>query len=354
MASLIIVSNRLPVSVRKSGGKLEFYPSVGGLATGLASYTTDGRSKWIGWPGLPSDNLTDAERKQITARLKKHHCYPVFLTQKQLDQYYNGYSNSVLWPLFHHLAVKTDTDLPKNWQAYQAVNALFADEVLALSEAGSTIWVHDYQLLLVPKLLRHERPGDSIGFFLHIPFPAADTFTEIQHAGDLVQGMLGADLIGFHTSSYTQNFLASCQVFGLGIPENKRLVLPHRVVRVTEFPMGIDYAKFVRATRQRAVRTIYRQLAWKYRGQKVIVTVDRLDPTKGLAERLEAYEKLLESNAALRGHVTMVMLAVPSRAEIDEYKALKARVEGLVQHINHTFGTKRWQPVDYHYESWPF
>ena len=353
MANLVIVSNRLPVSVKRVDGKLEFYPSVGGLATGLSSYASKGKSKWIGWPGLPSDDLTASEKRQIARELRKHHCYPIHLTQKQLDDYYNGYSNSVLWPLFHNLEVKTG-DTPKNWKAYKEVNALFAEETLLLTEPGSVIWVHDYQLLLLPELLRQERPGDNIGFFLHIPFPTPEVLGTIGHTSRLLQGMLGADLVGFHTNSYTENFLACCQAKGLGIVEPKRLILPDRVVRVTEFPIGIDYAKFTAATKQRAVRAEYRKLAWKYRNKKVIVTVDRLDPTKGLDGRLVAYKKFLKANPKLHGKVVMVMLAVPSRADIEEYKALRVKVEGLVADINSSFGTSRWNPVEYLYESWPF
>lgn len=353
MGNLVIVSNRLPVSVKRVNGKLEFYPSVGGLATGLSSYASRGRSKWVGWPGLPSDDLTEAEHKQIAKELKKHHCYPVFLTQKQLDEYYNGYSNSVLWPLFHNLEVKTG-ETAKSWRAYQEANALFAEEALLLSDKGSTIWVHDYQLLLVPELLRRERPRDQIGFFLHIPFPPAEVFKRLKHARPLVWGMLGADLVGFHTISYTENFLEAARQLKVGTTEPKRVILPSRVARVTEFPMGIDYAKFVRATKQRAVQSGLRKLRWKYRGKKVILTVDRLDPTKGLVERLKAYQKLLQITPSIRGKIVMVMIATPSRTEIDEYKQLKQRLEALVTKVNAQFGTARWQPVEYLYTSLPF
>ena len=353
MGNLVIVSNRLPVSVKKVDGKLEFYPSVGGLATGLSSYANKPGSKWIGWPGLPSDDLTEAEKREIARELRKHRCYPVHLTQEQLDDYYNGYSNSVLWPLFHDLEVNRG-DTPKCWRAYTEVNQLFVDETLALSKPGSDIWVHDYQLLLVPNMLRLERPSDRIGFFLHIPFPGVKTLSTTKHARDLLRGVLGADLVGLHTTGYTDAFLENCRQHHLGIVEPKKVTLPHRVVRVTNFPISIDYAKFAKAVKQRAVRRERRKMAWKYRGQKVIVTVDRLDPTKGLVGRLEAYQKLLKTNPQLHKKVVMVMLAVPTRADIEEYKQLKEHVEKLVQKINTSFGTASWQPVEYMYESWPF
>src|SRR5882757_4460064 len=212
---LIIVSNRLPVSVKKVDGKLEFYPSIGGLATGLASYATDSKNKWIGWPGIASDELSEKERQQITDRLLQQNCYSVFLTQKQLDDYYSGYSNRVLWPLFHDSKIATDVtqDEDRLWKAYQRVNAAFAEVVLALSTTDTTIWVHDYQLFILPALLRLERPDSKIGFFLHTPFPDVKHFAKLPEAEVLLAGVLGADVVGLHTEAYVNNFLDVVQVF---------------------------------------------------------------------------------------------------------------------------------------------
>ncbi len=353
MGNLIIVSNRLPVGVKRVDGKLEFFPTVGGLATGLSSYAAKGNSKWIGWPGIAADDLSEQDKKLIARELKKYKCYPVHLTQKQLELYYNDYSNSVIWPLFHNMEVRHG-NTAASWKAYQEVNTLFAEEIIALSQPGSTIWVHDYHLLLLPGLLRLERPTDHIGFFLHIPFPGPELFTPLKHASELAQGMLGADLVGFHTTSYAEAFLEDCRQLGLGIVEPRKVALPDRVVRVTNFPISIDYGKFARATKQRAVKRERRKMAWKYRGKKVIITVDRLDPTKGLAGRLEAYEKFLARNPALHKKVVLVMVAVPTRSDILEYKELKERVDKLVARINKKFGAATWEPVEYHYESWPF
>ncbi len=354
-SGLIIVSNRLPVSVKKVDGKLEFYPSAGGLATGLSSYTTSGHNKWIGWPGVASEDVSDQEKHDITVELKKHNCYPVFLSKKQLDDYYNGYSNSVLWPLFHELKPSSAASGSETyWRAYKRVNAAFAEAILNLSDRGSTIWVHDYQLLLLPALLRKQRPKDKIGFFLHIPFPLAKTFGSTPHGKELLAGIIGSDLVGFHTTSYAQHFLDSCQGLGVGIIGQKELLLPDRIVRVTDFPMGIDYSKFAQATKVREVKRELLKLKAKYRGKKVILTVDRLDPTKGLVERLTAYRELLKQNKSLHRKVVMVMIAVPSRTEIKEYRSLKRRVDKLVREINEEFGSPRWQPVEYLYTTVPF
>jgi len=353
MAELIIISNRLPVSIRKSGNNIEVYPSAGGLATGLSSYTKRRGTKWIGWPGLPSDVLTEADRLQIIDKLREYHCCPVFLTQKQITEFYNGYSNGVLWPLFHDLPIHTG-DSEKNWQAYQAVNHLFTDIALSLSAPGSTLWVHDYQLLLVPQYLRIERPNDRIGFFLHIPFPEASSFTSSKHAASLLAGALGADLIGLHTDSYAKHFLQSCRQLELGDVNGDQVILPARTIRVTDFPMGIDYLKFAHAARLHRVRTERHSLERKYRGQKLILTVDRLDPAKGLIERLEAYEQLLVNGVHLRESVTMLMLVIPSREEVPEYQQLKQHIELAVDRINNRFATRYWQPIDYLYQTVPF
>jgi trehalose 6-phosphate synthase/phosphatase len=344
--SVVIVSNRLPISVKKNeAGKLEFYPSVGGLATGLSSYVRDKRNKWIGWPGIPSDQITEDERRQITEELLKHNCYPVFLKQKQLDDFYNGYSNTILWPLFHDLPADL-SEQERFWKAYKSVNTIFGDAVLALTELNSTIWVHDYQLLLLPAQLRAARPNAKIGIFLHIPFPSVERFKELAAGKILLAGILGSDLVGMHTKTYIDNFLKTVTALTSDTVGPNQVILGDRVVRVTDFPMGIDYERFTRARDLKAVKSEVKKHRKKYKGMKVILTVDRLDPTKGLVERLEAYYEFLRQSPKLHGKV-MAMLAVPSRTEISEYKKLKEKVEGLVVKINTQFGTRKWQPVDY-------
>jgi trehalose 6-phosphate synthase/phosphatase len=345
---VVIVSNRLPVSVKRVDGRLEFYPSIGGLATGLSSYAGNKRNKWIGWPGLPNEDLSEADRQQITHELKKHNCYPVFLSKKQLDRFYSGFSNSILWPAFHEMKPKkAPLEDESLWRAYRQVNEAFAEAVLARSTRGSIVWVHDYQLLLVPEMLRKLRPNDRIGFFLHIPFPARSVFEKLPHSRRLISGLIGADLIGFHTPSYVGNFLDCCQLLDIAATGDNELVLPDRVVRVTDFPMGIDYDKYTKATKQREIKRSLQRLKLKYHGKKVVLSVDRIDPTKGIVERLQAYQEFLRTNKQLHKKVVMIMIAIPSRTEIDTYKNLKKRVDKLVDDINAEFGTARWTPVEY-------
>jgi trehalose 6-phosphate synthase/phosphatase len=356
MAQVLIVSNRLPMNVKKVDGKLQFKPSIGGLATGLSSYVKGRKSIWVGWPGIASEELSSEEKQLVTNRLAKHNCYPIFLTKHQVEDFYNGYSNSILWPIFHNMPLgkHTEADQERWWKAYRTVNSIFLDTVLSLAQHDSTIWVHDYQLLLLPEMLRADHIGSHIGFFLHIPFPDFKTFSKIPQTKQLLKGMLGADLVGFHTTSYSDNFIDACHESNLGIAGNKQIILETRTIHVTNFPIGIDYEKFAQAGKLKSVKSAAKRYRKKYGHRKIIVAVDRLEPSKGLTERLKAYRDFLEANTKFRSKVTMVMVAAPSRMDLPAYQQLKARLDKLSQEINEQFGTKRWQPVDYINDSLPF
>ncbi len=353
MKQTVIVSNRLPVSVKRGEKGIEVYPSDGGLATGLSTYANKKGNLWIGWPGLPSDDLTEQEKRTISELLSTYNCQPVFLTKKQIDEFYSGYSNSILWPFLHMLEPDFSHE-DKQWKAYREVNQLFAEAALALSGERSTIWVHDYQLLLVPKLIHEQRASNDIGFFLHIPFPPAGHFTKLKEASSLIRGMLGADLVGFHTKTYAAHFLDSCYALTNAAPIADGVALKDRAIRVTDFPIGIDYVKFAGATKQLAVQRELKKLQKKYAGQKVVLTVDRLDPTKGFIERLDAYKTFLSESPQLHGKVTMLMLAVPSREDVKAYHDLKLEVDKRIRDINKTFGRGSWKPIVYMYKSVPF
>lgn len=355
MSQVIIVSNRLPVTVKKENGHLNFYPSIGGIATGLSSYVDDRRNRWIGWPGIASEELTKEDRETIVAELEKLNCTPVFLTKKQVDNFYNGYSNTVLWPLFHNLARgRRATPREAWWRAYRRVNEEYAEAALNISETGSRIWVHDYQLMLVPEFLRAERTDIITGFFLHIPFPDVKTLTRLPQHKKLLAGMLGADVVGFHTPSYVANFLENAVTAGIAQASGSELIMGERTVRVADFPMGIDYAKYAAATRSRAVKKALRRYRKRYKKLRVIVAIDRLDPSKGLVERLKAYATLLEQYPKLRRKVVFAMVAAPSRTDIPAYQQLAKRLTALVEEINATYGTNKWQPVDYMNTLQPF
>lgn len=354
MPQVIIVSNRLPVSVKREEGQLTFYPSVGGLATGLSSYVKNRKNLWIGWPGIASDELSENDQNIITLELAKHNCVPVFLTKQQIDDYYNGYSNTILWPLFHSL--RTPLNNKKYavwWKTYKEVNKIFTDTVLSMSNKDSTIWVHDYQLLLTPSLLRKEHHNGHIGFFLHIPFPNVKILSKIKSSTQLLNGMLGADLVGFHTLSYVNNFISNTELLLACKSVVNSVIIDERIVRITAFPMGIDYQKYADAAKSSAVKEAAKKYKNKYRGYKIIASVDRLDPSKGLIERLRAYNEFLTRNPDLHKKVVFCMVAAPSRTEVAAYQNLKIKIDQLVQEINQRFSYKKWFPIDY-IEGLPF
>lgn len=350
MSQVVIVSNRLPVSVKKVDGKLVFSSSLGGLATGLSSFVKKGSSNvWIGWPGIPSDGLTPADKEKIVAELAKHNYIPVFLSRNQIDNFYNGYSNSVLWPLFHSLPLKhrEDEQMDKWWGAYQSVNRKFSEVTMSYINRSTQVWVHDYQLLLMPEMLRREHAQANIGFFLHIPFPGPRQLAKADQDVRLLKGMLGANLIGFHTPSYVNDFFKCLQSKDIGKVDDHNVIYDGHTIRVAEFPMGIDYEKFAEANKSKDVKAIVRSYRQKYRNLQIIASVDRLDPSKGLLERLKAYKQYLQTYPKSRRKVVFVMVAAPSRTDIDVYKKLGQKLDKLSREINEEFGTARWQPVDY-------
>src|ERR1700748_2711210 len=207
MSKTIIVSNRLPVKITENDGEYTLSPSEGGLATGLGSIYKQNDNIWIGWPGL--EVTEDNKKEKITHQLKEQSLLPVFLSQEEISEYYEGFSNEVLWPVFHYYASTYANYKQSNWDFYREVNQKFCDEVLKVAKPGDTIWVHDYQLLLLPALVRAVMPDVSIGFFLHIPFPSHEMFRLIPWRSELLEGMLGADLLGFHTFDDVRHFLST-------------------------------------------------------------------------------------------------------------------------------------------------
>ncbi len=351
---MIFVSNRLPVSIEKKKEKFQYRPSPGGLATGLSSFYKKYESVWIGWCGITSETLNDKERADIKKRLlTEHRCAPVFLSRADMKYFYYGFCNKTIWPLFHYFTNYTTYD-QNMWQSYEKVNERFCEIVMQHANTGDTIWIHDYQLLLLPKLLRERLPGTKIGFFLHIPFPSFEIFRLLPWRNELLEGMMGADLIGFHTYDYVRHFLSSArrllgQEHTLG-----QFLVGNRYVKVDAFPMGIDYEQFSGAPHKKEVRDEIDRLRKKIQSDKVILSVDRLDYTKGILNRLEAFDYFLRTNPSYRGRVTLIIVAVPSRTGVETYRFLKKEIDEMIGRINGAYGTIEWMPVWYLYQSLPF
>ena len=353
MDRLLIVSNRLPISVSKRGRELRFHHSPGGLATGLASVSKSHRGHWIGWPGITSDNLTDKNEAEISKKLSEEKYLPIFLSRKQVENYYQGFSNKTIWPLFHYFPLRTIYE-NRFWETYKGVNQTFCDEVVKVAKRGDCIWIQDYHLMLLPQLLRQKLPSLEIGFFLHIPFPSYELFRLLPWRAEILNGLLGADLIGFHTHDYVRHFLSSaCRITGLEHTLG-RLSIDNRIVKVDAFPLGIDYEKYSQAPNQAAVQQEVKKIRQKVGDCKIVISIDRLDYTKGIIERLEAFDLFLSRNPEYRGKVTLIMVAVPSRTRVEDYVALRSRLEQLVGRVNGEYGLFGWMPVWYLYRSLPF
>ncbi|MBN2011217.1 bifunctional alpha,alpha-trehalose-phosphate synthase (UDP-forming)/trehalose-phosphatase [candidate division KSB1 bacterium] len=344
MSRTIIVSNRLPVNVSKRDGSLHFSQSMGGLATGLASFYKSHGSLWLGWSGYITSKID--EKKYITERLNKDHMHPVFLTRHQIESYYEGFSNNTIWPLFHYFTEHTVYD-KSTWEYYKLVNKLFFEEVKHIIKPGDTIWVHDYQLMLLPGMIRQEFPDVRIGFFLHIPFPSFELFRTLPWRNYILEGILGADLIGFHTYDYVRHFLsATSRLLGLEHTLGK-IHMDGRIVKIDSFPMGIDYDKFANACNDQYVQKEIDRITKNLQNQTVILSIDRLDYTKAIPQRLRAFEIFLENNPQYYEKIKLILVAVPSRSKVEHYQNLKIEVDELVGRINGNYGRLGWTPIWY-------
>ena len=353
MSRVLIVANRLPFNITKRTGTFHFRPSPGGLAVGLSSLPESYEKLWIGWPGITNEKLTTKDKELIRKRLSKENCQPVFLSRKHIDNYYLGFCNKTIWPLFHYFPLRTIYE-EHFWKTYKIVNQIFCDEIIKTAKPGDRIWVHDYQLMLLPKMLREKLTEPEIGFFLHIPWPSFELFRLMPWREIILNGLLGADLIGFHTYDYTRHFLSSvCRTLGLEHTLGKVRV-GNRLVKIDTFPMGIDYEKYSGAINDTTVKNEVKKILDTAGKRKIIVSIDRLDYTKGIIQRLEAFDLFLSKNPTYKEKVILIMVAVPSRTGVQDYKILRERLEHLVGRVNGEHGKMGNIPVWYHYRSLPF
>ena len=357
---LIIVSNRLPFTVSMREGSPHFDTSSGGLTTGLSSYLErvagDPAKRfeylWLGWPGT---NVEPAHVAQVQAHAARLHAAPVFLPQESADQFYHGFCNKTLWPLFHYFPSFTCYE-EDYWQHYQRTNQLYADALLQVLRPDDVLWVHDYQLMLLPRLIRKQFPEMPIGFFLHIPFPSFEVFRLLPRSwrAELIEGVLGASLVGFHTHDYTRDFLtAALRTVGYE-HQLGSISLQDRVVKVDTFPMGIDFERFASAAISPETELRASELRQKCAGQKIIFSVDRLDYTKGLLDRLRGYDLFLKNHPEWHGKVTFVISVAPSRIGVESYQMMKQELEQTVGRILGAYGNVNWAPLIYQYRNLSF
>jgi trehalose 6-phosphate synthase len=336
-SDFVVVANRLPIDMeRLPDGSTTWKRAPGGLVTALEPLLRRRRGAWIGWPGV-----VDADEEVIADEEMRLH--PVRLSADDVAEYYEGFSNATLWPLYHDVIVKPIYHR-EWWERYVDVNRRFAETAAQAAAQGATVWVQDYQLQLVPKMLRELRPDLTIGFFLHIPFPPVELFMQIPWRTEIVEGLLGADLVGFHLTGGAQNFLilarrllgASTSRGAVGVRSRFGEVhIGSRTVRVGAFPISIDSANLDRKARDRAVRRRAREIRAEIGNpRKILLGVDRLDYTKGIDVRLKAFAELLADGRVKRDDTVLVQLATPSRERVESYQILRQDIERQVGHIN--------------------
>jgi trehalose 6-phosphate synthase/phosphatase len=342
MPQLINVSNRLPITLADDGSIAK---SSGGLVAALEGLP-GGRYelKWIGWPGAGVQD-PDAQRALARRLEQEYGCTPVFLDPAQAEGHYEGLSNSSIWPLMHYLPSKFRYD-PAWWEAYRAVNQTFADEVLSIASPGDLVWVHDYQLMLLPAMLRAGMPGLRVGFFLHTPFPSYEVFRCHPKRNELVLGMLGADLVGFHTFGYMRHFRSSALRL-LGIDsEIDRIRHDGRTTRLGVYPIGINAKRFEEELDRPELHEQVEQFRQNFDHKRLVLSVERLDYTKGITRRLQGIETFL-SRYPHRDRIKFIFVSVPSRENVPEYQALREEVEALVGHINGRYTTLTNSPIHF-------
>lgn len=344
---LVIVANRLPVrKVKSSAQKTEWESSPGGLVSALFPYLQKAKGTWVGWAGTAGAAPDPFRHKGVAQR-------PVPLSSSELDDFYSGFCNGTIWPLYHATG---NAQFHRHWwRPYLEVNQRYADATLKRLKTGDTLWVQDYQLQLVPKLVRKKRKDVKIGFFLHIPFPPVELFSQLPWRNQILEGILGADLVGFQTSLAAQNFLRAVkELLGLRVSE-KVVHFNGRMVRVKNFPISIDVDRYGGGAAKPEVIAKAEVIRKRFGpDRKIILGVDRLDYTKGVDRRLKAIETILSNERVELKDFVFVQILVPSREKIPQYIEMRNHIEGLVGHINGDYGDGSYTPIQYFHRNVSF
>jgi trehalose 6-phosphate synthase len=353
-ADFVVVANRLPVDLdRSADGTQKWTASPGGLVSALEPFLRSRKGAWVGWPGVPDVDVDEFDDDGLVL-------HPVTLTSDEVRDYYEGFSNASLWPLYHDVVARPVFDRGW-WESYVKVNHRFAEASAEVAAKGATVWIQDYQLQLVPAMLRELRPDLRIGFFLHIPFPPVELFMQLPWRAEIMRGLIGADLVGFHRPGGAQNFLwLARQLIGLepsrgavGVRSRPGMVqVGDRTVRVGAFPISIDAAGLDTLARTKGVADRAAQVRRDLGNPKtVLLGVDRLDYTKGIDLRLQALHELLQEGRIQPEDVAFVQLATPSRERVEHYQRMRGDIEQMVGRINGEFARVGHPVVHYLHQS---
>jgi trehalose 6-phosphate synthase len=344
LANLVVVSNRLPITIEKSEGAVSLRKSTGGLVSALTPILENGGGTWVGWTGTEYDPQA-VRLVERACQGRRYFFEPIFLTSAERSSFYHGFSNEILWPLFHGLSSRCQFD-SSYWSVYCQANQKFAAAVEAVAQSESFVWVHDYHLMMLPRLIRAREMKQKLGYFHHIPFPPPDVFAALPWRAEILNALMACDIIGFQTQRDRRNFIECVREF-LQLAR-----IDNNVEKIIACPVSINFEEFAEAAMRPGIvaasASIKRQLR-----TRLILGLDRLDYTKGITERLSAFQELLECNPNLHGKITMVQVVVPSREGLAEYEQLRLRIETLVSKINGRYSTPGWTAVQYFYRTIP-
>ena len=359
MKRLFMIGNRLPLEVSDVNGEKELVPYGDVLDSGLRNFYHSFDIKWVGRAGINIDEINETEKQYIDNKFRSENCIPIYLDQQLNTDFIEGFCDNTLWPVFNYF-IETSRYNPAHWESYLEVNQIYADKLLKYINNDDIIWVHDYHLMLVPKLIRQKMPNVSIGYFQHIPFPSFEVFRLLPWRMEILEGILEADLVGFHTYDYQRHFM-SCvrRLLGLETFFN-RIRLDERVVKVDAFPKGVDFEFFNKTAQelstskkgqQTEIKKQLQEFLKRDKDRKIILSIDRLDYTKGIPDRIKAFELFLNMYPEYKEKVSLFLFVKPSRENVIDYQELKKQMDELVGRINGMYGSISWMPIWYFYRA---
>jgi trehalose 6-phosphate synthase/phosphatase len=359
MKRLFMIADKLPLQVIENNGEKELIPNTDGFDSGLSNFYNSFDIKWVGRAGVNINEISEIEKQEIDNKFRSENCIPIYLDKHLRGEYIEGFCGNTIWPVFNYFTQISRYN-PAHWEAYKKVNQMYADTILKFIGEDDILWVHDYHLMLLPMLIREKLPNISIGYFQHIPFPSFEVFRLLPWRIEILEGILNADLIGFHTYDYQRHFM-SCVRRLLGYETFfNRIRLDERIAKVDAYPKGIDFEFFNNAAKELVendavqdsnIRKELKEFLRKDKDRKIILSIDRLDYTKGIPDRIKAFELFLKMYPQYIEKVSLFLFVKPSRENVADYKDLKKQLDELVGRINGMYGTIGWMPIWYFYRA---